>query len=146
VYPIDVAKVAAVLGGSRVLGKAPNSLSELAASVAQGLPRGVVREVAAHAAPPKGDLRNKVAALVVSPATYKRRPRLSVAASERAERLARIAALAVQALGDEDEAKTWRTTAHPLLDDRTPVEVAATDLGARQVERLLVNIEHGLPV
>jgi putative toxin-antitoxin system antitoxin component (TIGR02293 family) len=84
--------------------------------------------------------------LVVSPATYKRSQRLSPAASERAERLARVAALAAQALGSEDEAKTWLNMPHPLLGDQSPIEVAASDLGARQVERILINIEHGLPV
>jgi putative toxin-antitoxin system antitoxin component (TIGR02293 family) len=146
VYPVDIAKVTAALGGPRVVGAAPRSLPELAAVVAHGLPRGVVREVAAHAAPLRGDLRNKVAALVVSPATYKRSQRLSPAASERAERLARVAALAAQALGSEDEAKTWLNTPHLLLGDQSPIEVAASDLGARQVERILINIEHGLPV
>jgi putative toxin-antitoxin system antitoxin component (TIGR02293 family) len=145
-YPVDIAKVTAALGGPRVLGTAPRSLPELAAVVAHGLPRGVVREVAAHAAPLKGGLRNKVAALVVSRATYKRSQRLSPAASERAERLARVAALAAQALGSEDEAKTWLNMPHLLLGDQSPIEVAASDLGARQVERILINIEHGLPV
>lgn len=145
-YPVDIAKVTAALGGARVLGTAPRSLPELAAAVAHGLPRGVVREVAARAAPMKGDFRNKVAALVVSPATYKRSQRLSPAASERAERLARVAALAAQALGSEDDAKSWLNDPHPLLGNRAPIEIAASDLGARQVERILINIEYGLPL
>lgn len=87
-----------------------------------------------------------VAALIVSPATYKRSRRLSPAANERAERLARVTALAQQALGDAEEAKLWLTDPHPLLGNRAPIEVAATDLGARQVERILHNIEHSLPV
>ena len=81
---------------------------------------------------------------MVSPATYKRGERLSPAASERAERLARVAALARQALGDADAARSWLTEPHPMLG-AFPIEVAATDLGARQVERLLLNIEYGLP-
>ncbi|WP_272911014.1 MbcA/ParS/Xre antitoxin family protein, partial [Falsiroseomonas oryziterrae] len=83
---------------------------------------------------------------VASPATLKRSPRLSPAATERADRLARVAALAAQALGDTAEAKAWLTAPHPLFGDRPPIEVAATDLGARMVERVLHNIEHGLPV
>jgi RES domain-containing protein len=49
-------------------------------------------------------------------------------------------------LGDADEAWTSLTTAHPLLARRTPIETAATDLGARLVERIPHNIEYGLPV
>lgn len=144
-YPVTLEKVTTTLGGRRALGASPTTLGELAAAVEHGLPRAVVPAIAAHAAPAKGDLRQRIAALVVSPATYKRSPRLSPAASERAERLARIVALAGQALGTTEEAQAWLGAPHPLLGDRQPIQVAATDLGARQVERLLLNIEHGLP-
>jgi putative toxin-antitoxin system antitoxin component (TIGR02293 family) len=146
-YPLEVAKVAAALGGSRALGADVRTLGDLAKAVAQGLPRAVVRALATTAVPDHDtDLRRRVAALVASPATLKRSTRLSPAASERAERLARVTALALQALGDEAEAKAWLTEPHPLFGDRPPIEIAATDLGARQVERVLLNIEHGLPV
>jgi len=146
VYPLEIAKVSAALGGARALGGEPNSIGELADAIAHGLPRAVVPELAAQAAPDRGDLRRKVAALIVSPATYKRNRLLSPAASERAERLARITALAQQALGDADEAREWLTTPRALLSYRTPIETAATDLGARLVERILHNIEYSLPV
>ncbi len=145
-YPLEIAKVSAALGGARALGSEPNSVGELADAIAHGLPRAVVPELAAQAAPDRGDLRRKIAALIVSPATYKRHRLLSPAASERAERLARITALARQALGDADEAREWLTTPHALLSYRTPIETAATDLGARLVERILHNIEYSLPV
>ncbi len=145
-YPVTVAKVAAALGGVRTLGALPSTVGELANAVAQGLPRAVVREIAANAAPREGEARQVVADLVVSPATLKRNERLSPSASERAERLARVVALARQALGDPDAARVWLNEPHPLLDGRPPIRVAATDLGARQVERILVNIEYALPV
>ncbi len=71
--------------------------------------------------------------------------RLSVAASEKAERLARITALAVEALGDAEQARRWLTEPHPMTGAKTPIELAATDPGARQVEQLLLNIEYDLP-
>lgn len=144
-YPVAVDKVAAAMGGRKALGAAIATVGELAAAVEHGLPRAVVPAMAAQAAPEGGDLRQRVAALVVSPATFKRSPRLSPAASERAERLARVVALAGQALGSMAEAQGWLAAPHPMLGDRPPIQVAATDLGARQVERLLLNIEHGLP-
>jgi putative toxin-antitoxin system antitoxin component (TIGR02293 family) len=145
-YPLEIAKVSAALGGTRALGARIGTIDQLIAAVARGLPRTVVPQLAAHAAPDNAELRRRVAALVVSPATYKRCRRLSPAASERAERLARIIALSQQALGDTDAAKLWLTDPHPLLGDHAPIEVAATDLGARQVERILHNIEHDLPI
>lgn len=145
-YPLEVSKVMAALGGIRVVGSAPNTLVELAAAVARGLPGAVVSSLAANAAPDDLNARRRVAALVTSTASLKRRARLSPAASERAERLARIVALAIQALGDADEAKTWLNEPHPLLGSARPIDVSASDLGARQVERILHNIEHDLPV
>jgi putative toxin-antitoxin system antitoxin component (TIGR02293 family) len=145
-YPLDIAKVTAALGGVRALGCDPHSVAELSDAIADGLPRAVVAELAAQAAPDRADLRRNVAALIVSPATYKRNPRLSPAAGERAERLARITALAQQSLGDANEAREWLSTPHALLAYRTPIETATTDLGARLVERILINIEYALPV
>jgi putative toxin-antitoxin system antitoxin component (TIGR02293 family) len=144
-YPVNVSKVADALGGQRTLGARLDTVGDLAAAVAHGLPRAVVGELAQQAGR-DAEGRRRVAALVVSPATYKRSTHLSPAASERAERLARVTALAQQALGDADEARTWLNEAHPLLAGRAPIEVAASDLGARQVERILVNIQYFLPV
>ncbi|MGE0224010.1 MAG: antitoxin Xre/MbcA/ParS toxin-binding domain-containing protein [Acetobacteraceae bacterium] len=128
-----------------MFGSPPHSMDELSDAIAGGLPRDVVPALAAEAAPDRDDLRRKVAALVVSPATYKREGRLSPAAGERAERLARVTALAHEVLGDPDEARARLTEPHPLLGRRSPIETAATDLGARAVERILHNIAHGLP-
>lgn len=144
-YPVNIDKVSAALGGARTLGVIPHSVSELSDAIAHGLPKGVVPQLVAHAAPDRADWQRRVAALIVSPATYKRSRRLSAAASERAERLARVTALAQQALGDAEEARDWLTTPHALLSHRTPIETAATDLGARLVERILHNIEYVLP-
>ena len=145
-YPVPVVKVAVILGGTRTLGVVPTTLSELAQAVAEGLPRAVVAEIATAAAPNRGAMRQRIAALVISPATYKRSLRLSPSSSERAERLARITTLAFQAFDGTETAQTWLNASHPLLNGRTPIETSASDLGARQVERLLHNIEHGLPI
>jgi putative toxin-antitoxin system antitoxin component (TIGR02293 family) len=145
-YPVEIAKVSAALGGARTLGRDPHSVGELSEAIAHGLSRAVVPALAAQAAPNRDGLRRRVASLVVSPATYKRSRILSPSASERAERLARITALAQQAFRDPDKAREWLNAPHLLLANRMPIEVAATDLGARMVERVLTNIEFSLPV
>lgn len=143
-YPVPIAKVAEALGGERMLGGRVRDMSDLTAAIARGLPRDVVKELAANAAHGTGNTRSHVVSLVTSAASLKRGLRLSPAASERAERLARVTALARQALGDNDEARTWLTDVHRMLG-RPPIDVSATDLGARQVERLLHDIEYSLP-
>jgi len=65
---------------------------------------------------------------------------------QQSERQATVAALAEHVLGSAEEAREWLRQKHPLLGNLPPIEVAATDFGARQVERILHNIEYGLPV
>ena len=50
-YPLEVRKVMAALGGARTVGRKPETLAELAEMVARGLPSAVVPKLAANAAP-----------------------------------------------------------------------------------------------
>jgi putative toxin-antitoxin system antitoxin component (TIGR02293 family) len=68
------------------------------------------------------------------------------AEAEPAERLARIVALAEKAWENRADALAFLTEPHPMLDDSTPLEAAATESGARRVERLLVELEYSLPI
>ncbi len=141
-YPIPVVDVARTLGGPLVLGERLDDLAGLNEAVGRGFPRGVARELADHAG--GGAMRALVEGLVASPATLKRSPRLSPEASARAERIARVMALAEASFGSIDDARLWLTTAHEMLGT-LPIVLAATDLGARQVERLLHNVAYDLP-
>jgi len=47
--------------------------------------------------------------------------------------------------GSPDEAREWLSAPQLRFDRRTPIEVAATGLGERMVERILTNIEYDLP-
>lgn len=141
-YPIAVEEVARTLGGPAVLGEAVTDLAGLNLAVGRGFPREVVRELAGRAG--TGPVRAMVEALVASTATLKRSPRLSPEASARAERIARVITLAAAAFATAEDARLWLTTAHPMLGVM-PVVLAATDLGARQVERLLHNVAYDLP-
>ena len=66
--------------------------------------------------------------------------------SERTERLARVLAQAEYVWDDRDQAREWMSKPHRELNDRTPLEVARTELGARRVEDLLEKLFYGLPV
>ncbi len=141
-YPVAIVDVSRTLGGAAVLGEAFSDLAGLNVAVGRGFPRGVVRELADHAG--GGALRALVEGLVASPATLKRSPRLSPEASARAERIARVIALAEASFDAAEEARLWLTSVHPMLGVM-PIVLSATDLGARQVERLLHNVAYGLP-
>ena len=110
-----------------------------------GLPRLALRHVAAQIA---GADKAKIASLewvIVPKTTLERRTeQLSPLESERTERVARLFVHARRALGTEAEARAFMTTPHPLLDGRTPIDAARTDLGARRTEQILNALEYGL--
>jgi putative toxin-antitoxin system antitoxin component (TIGR02293 family) len=138
-----VERVAQVLGGPAVLHHRVRTWSDLDRVVRAGLPKRSLQLVARRAAEPGASV-NALVYTVVPPATFKRRTRLSIEESERTERLARIVALAEATWADQHEAKAFLNGPHPLLDRETPLDVARTELGARRVERLFHDIEHGL--
>ncbi len=83
---------------------------------------------------------------VVPEATYKRRKdRLNEVESERTERLARTIATAEYVLDDEEMARQFLTSPHPMLNGKTPIETALSELGARQIEQILFGVFYGLP-
>lgn len=58
-------------------------------------------------------------------------------------RVTRVLALAEQVLEDRERARAWLREPQHGLRGRTPVELLATEAGARKVEKLLGRIEHG---
>jgi uncharacterized protein (DUF2384 family) len=56
-----------------------------------------------------------------------------------------IRALAAYVLGDADEVQRFLHAPHPELGGRTPIEAAATESGARDVETILWKAFYGVP-
>ena len=140
-----VERVADVLGGRAILRRVVHTWVELDRVVRAGLPKRSLQHVARRAVEP-GASATAFVYSVVPPATFKRRSRLSAQESERTERLARAVALAEALWANARDARAFLNRPHPLLDGDTPLNVARTELGARRVERLLHEIEHGLPL
>jgi putative toxin-antitoxin system antitoxin component (TIGR02293 family) len=136
--------IAAIMGGTAVLGHRVRSIGDLERTISRGLPKRALRITVERIYASAGDAR-RVMFRVVPEATFKRRTRLSPAESERTERLARIIAAAEHAWNDQEDAKEWLTKPHPELGNRTPLDSAMTELGARQVEELLDRLFYGIP-
>ena len=137
-------KIADVMGGSAILGRRIRSIGDLERSISQGLPRRALRLTAERVYPSVGEAR-RMMYCVVPEATFKRRTRLSATESERTERLARVIAAAEYAWNDREDAREWLTKPHPELGKRPPLELAMSELGARQVEDLLDRLFYGIP-
>lgn len=142
---VDAAKVARIMGGEKVLRHRVSSLADLQAVVSEGLPVRALDETVQRVAG-----RSRTAAVLkdrlVPRATRARRTRLKLRESERVERLARLMALAEQVWEDEEDARAFLRQPHAMLDGKTPLEMAETELGARRVELLLARLEYSLPV
>jgi putative toxin-antitoxin system antitoxin component (TIGR02293 family) len=139
---IEPQSIAEILG----LGGAIRTVNELESAVSAGLPKRALERLSARL---YEDRRTASAYKfkVVPQATWKRRTRrLSVDESERTERLARVLAQAEYVWDDREQAREWMSKPHRELGDRTPLEVARTELGARRVEDLLDKLFYGLPV
>jgi putative toxin-antitoxin system antitoxin component (TIGR02293 family) len=144
-YP-DVLKVAAILGGARVLKVKVFTVADLERAVGRGLPFAALKYLVRHF--PQRQ-KNRVQQIVVPRSTLQRREaegKLRPVESERLERIARLATLAEQVWESAEEAQRFLTSPHPQLDDQAPIDLAATDLGTRRVESLLWKLEHSLPV
>jgi putative toxin-antitoxin system antitoxin component (TIGR02293 family) len=73
-----------------------------------------------------------------------RREALSREESDRAVRLARIVALGEQVFGDSERAWRWLRAAKRQFHGRSPLQVTATEAGARLIEELLYRIDEGM--
>ena len=71
--------------------------------------------------------------------------RLTSEESDRLYRVARVFDLAVALFeGDADGARAWMESSQPALGGEVPLDLVATDAGARAVERLILQLEHGV--
>jgi len=118
---------------------------EMAALVLARLPIVVLKRVGAFL----GIRAAKVGPVVhIREKTLERRlkagTRLKPDESERVARLMRIISLAMSVLESEDNARRWLQRPLRELGGQTPLQLAATEPGAREVERVLGRIEHGV--
>ena len=74
----------------------------------------------------------------------KQQGRLSAEESERLLRIARLYDKALDVFEDEEAVEDWFKTPARGLAGTPPLKYADTELGAQEVERLLIRIEHGV--
>lgn len=142
---METEAIAQLLGGRKVLGKAVKRADELAALVRKGLPAASLAALAERLEIGNRMLSRK---LGIPHRTLTRRlgrrSRLSATESDRAARLARVYATAVEMIGDEEKAAEWLRTPNRALSGQRPLDQLDTDVGAREVEDLLGRIAYGV--
>ena len=121
-----------------------DSPADLVAAVRAGLPAARFDALLDVLAVPTAELAG---ALRLSPSTLRRRRgrgAFDELESDRLVRLAHVVARAVEVMEGEPEARAWLTAPSRALGGERPLDYAAVGSGAREVERLLTRIEHGV--
>jgi putative toxin-antitoxin system antitoxin component (TIGR02293 family) len=138
---VEIDRISEVMGSPDF-----DTIAALNEAVNQGLPKSTLRCTVKRLYPNSSD-QLRFIYRVVPEATFKRRKdRLNEVESERTERLARTIATAEYVLGDKEMARHFLTSPHPMLNGKTPIETALSELGARQIEQMLFGVFYGLPV
>ena len=140
-----MAEVLDAMGGLRAMKVAPTNTQEWAQRISAGIP---ARAAWAF----KGNLglnNDQLGALLgLSRRSINRltpaKALLPAVAGDRLYRSARLFALALEVFEDHDAATEWLKAPQRALGNAIPLDVATTDVGARDVETLLGRIEHGV--
>lgn len=138
----EISDIVRTLGGPRVV--PARSLEELQKVLRAGLPYLALSAVARGFGLAGDDLTAILRIPARTLARRKKQRRFSAEESDRLFRLGRIATLAEETLGNRTKATQWLHSRNRALDNRTPLSELDTDLGAEQVESVLLRLAHGV--
>ncbi|MCP5114420.1 MAG: DUF2384 domain-containing protein [bacterium] len=137
-------RIQEILGGRRTLGRRLSSEGDLIGAVRAGLPYAAFQSLADLLMLSADTVSSSIGLGKTTLARRKAQGRLSADESDRVLRFARVGASAVDVFGDPAAASAWLRKRNRALGGATPLSLMDTDLGARQVERVLGRIEHGV--
>lgn len=87
-------------------------------------------------------------AIRIAPRTLTRRKKEKRLSPEESDRLVSVSRLLAQTFelfeGNEEAGIRWFTSPNRALGGQSPIEVAATETGTREVENLIGRLEHGV--
>jgi putative toxin-antitoxin system antitoxin component (TIGR02293 family) len=118
--------------------------AEIVATVRDGLPTERFEALRELLDVPSGTLAEVVG---ITPSTLSRRRKRGTFNKEESDRLLRVARLALRAIDVLDgleNARKWLTEPARALGGEVPLKFADTEPGAREVERLLTRLDHGV--
>ena len=113
-------------------------------AVEQGVPLPALEEFAASSGFALKDLLEVVIPARTLKHRRQRQEPLSLDESDRLARVERVYALAVRVFGNPEKARRWLSKPKIRFDDQTPLAMLRTDLGGRQVEEMLIQIDEGM--
>jgi putative toxin-antitoxin system antitoxin component (TIGR02293 family) len=141
---ISASNILKMLGASRHGQKGTSSTAYLRSAVRKGLPFSAFETVLREVDLPQKQLSTILGIPTRTIARRKEIRQLTAAESDRLYRVARVAVHAASVLGDMDKARAWLKRPNRGLGDEVPLSLLDTDIGARQVEDVLVRLEYGI--
>jgi len=137
-------RIAETLGGARALGGTVRSFDDLRERVERGLRYESVDVLSSNLEIGLRALRTILRLPERTLARRKTERRLRPDESDRLMRIGRVAALAAVTLGTREKAAGWLKRNNRALANQSPLDRLDTDLGAREVEDLLLRIASGV--
>jgi putative toxin-antitoxin system antitoxin component (TIGR02293 family) len=134
-----------LLNATGLVDKRRASSLELRAAVRRGLPFHTFEALLKAVALPRKQLAVVLGIPDRTLARRKEAKHLTAAESDRLYRVARTIAHTASVLGSIEKARAWITRPNRALGDEPPLTLLDTDIGARQVEDVLLRIEYGIP-
>jgi putative toxin-antitoxin system antitoxin component (TIGR02293 family) len=130
---------------NNLLGIEATDAVQLVREIERGFSFGTLERVRRETGLPLDRLATSIG---ISPRTLTRRKKNSKLKAWESDRLVSISRLLAFALelfeGDTEKAAHWFVVANRALGDVSPLEMAATETGAREVENLIGRLEHGV--
>ena len=132
------------LGGRKAFRDEPASLGEWVKRINAGLPVASALAIKDALHLTQEELGRLLGVSTRTVLRWSPNAKLDSVSGDRLVRTARLLAIATGVLEDQSAAARWLRAPQSALGDAIPLEVAATDVGARAVEDLLGRMEHGV--
>ncbi len=133
-----------VLGGVRVIGRNTADPDNMIERVRAGLPYKALDSLAKTLELSPAETSRIFSIPQRTLMRRKSSHRLTADESDRVLRVARVVAHAIDTLEGREAAVGWIKSPNPALGRKTPLSMLDTDLGTREVERILGRIDHGV--
>ena len=141
---VTAAKIAEALGGRGVLKERLADYTAVIHRARSGLPFASLSGLATRYDLPVLTLARVIGVPARTLARRKKERRLRADESDRLLRLARVAAVAEDVLGESAHVGRWLQKPNRALGGVAPLDLLDTDLGAAEVVTVLGRIEHGV--
>jgi putative toxin-antitoxin system antitoxin component (TIGR02293 family) len=112
--------------------------------IERGVPLRALEDFSIYSGLPLKDLLEVIIPARTLKHRRQRQEPLNLDESDRLARVARLYELAVKVFGNPDKARRWLSKPKQRLQELSPVAMMRTELGGRQVEEMLYQIDEGM--